>query len=179
LGIDVVGLRAQQWTNVGSGRYRIFAASVQGPGPSCAVFRSDNGMPAEPEYRPSGTGQPRWQKDIGSRISCWPILADGANHVTRGTTPWVGHSGFRAGRRTPDSRERMLATLETIEAIATRENANPIRHRLLELRQRVEQDRFQLAVVGQFKRGKTSVLNALLRGEVLPSGALPFTSVLT
>jgi len=99
--------------------------------------------------------------------------------VTPGTLPSIGHSGIQADLRTSAPRERTLSILETIEAIATRENADPIRHRLLDLRQRVEQDRFQLAVVGQFKRGKTSVLNALLRGEVLPSGALPLTSVLT
>jgi GTPase SAR1 family protein len=79
--------------------------------------------------------------------------------------------------RAPDT--SLLSTLLMVETIATREGAESICRRLLDLRQRVEQDRFQLAVVGQFKRGKTSVLNALLHREVLPVGALPFTSVLT
>jgi hypothetical protein len=38
---------------------------------------------------------------------------------------------------------------------------------------------FQLAVVGQFSRGKTTLMNALLGGAYLPMGALPMTSVIT
>jgi GTP-binding protein EngB required for normal cell division len=52
--------------------------------------------------------------------------------------------------------------------------------RLRDLHERIAQDQFRLAVVGQFKRGKTSLLNALLEEtDLLPVGALPFTSVLT
>jgi nucleotide-binding universal stress UspA family protein len=40
-------------------------------------------------------------------------------------------------------------------------------------------DTFQLAVVGQFSRGKTTLMNALLGGPYLPMGALPMTSVIT
>jgi hypothetical protein len=85
----------------------------------------------------------------------------------------------RTGMNLRDPDMGLLSTLLTVETMATREDAASICLRLLNLRQRVEQDRFQLAVVGQFKRGKTSVLNALLHSEVLPTGALPFTSVLT
>jgi ethanolamine utilization protein EutP (predicted NTPase) len=44
---------------------------------------------------------------------------------------------------------------------------------------RLATDRFQLAVVGQFSRGKTTLMNALLGGAYLPMGALPMTSVIT
>lgn len=44
---------------------------------------------------------------------------------------------------------------------------------------RLAADRFQLAVVGQFSRGKTTLMNALLGGAYLPMGALPMTSVIT
>lgn len=44
---------------------------------------------------------------------------------------------------------------------------------------RLAQDTFTVAVVGQFSRGKTTLLNALLGAEYLPTGALPLTSVLT
>ncbi len=44
---------------------------------------------------------------------------------------------------------------------------------------RLAADRFQLAVVGQFSRGKTTLMNALLGGPYLPMGALPMTSVIT
>lgn len=41
---------------------------------------------------------------------------------------------------------------------------------------RLGAERFQLAVVGQFKRGKSSLLNALLGMPVLPTGVLPLTA---
>ncbi len=51
--------------------------------------------------------------------------------------------------------------------------------RARELLARLAADRFQLAVVGQFSRGKTTLMNALLGGPYLPMGALPMTSVIT
>ena len=51
--------------------------------------------------------------------------------------------------------------------------------RARDLLARLAADRFQLAIVGQFSRGKTTLLNALLGGPYLPMGALPMTSVIT
>jgi len=51
--------------------------------------------------------------------------------------------------------------------------------RARELLARLAADRFQLAVVGQFSRGKTTLMNALLGAAYLPMGALPMTSVIT
>jgi GTP-binding protein EngB required for normal cell division len=44
---------------------------------------------------------------------------------------------------------------------------------------RVAEGRFYVACVGQFKRGKSSLLNALAGSAVLPVGVLPVTSVAT
>ncbi len=44
---------------------------------------------------------------------------------------------------------------------------------------RLAAGRFQLAVIGQFSRGKTTLMNALLGAAYLPMGALPMTSVVT
>jgi Dynamin family len=44
---------------------------------------------------------------------------------------------------------------------------------------RLAAGRFQLAVIGQFSRGKTTLMNALLGDAYLPMGALPMTSVVT
>lgn len=41
------------------------------------------------------------------------------------------------------------------------------------------EDRFNLVVVGQFKRGKSSLMNAIVGREVLPTGLLPLTSAIT
>ncbi len=47
------------------------------------------------------------------------------------------------------------------------------------LRQRVNEGRFFVACVGQFKRGKSTVINALVGDEVLPVGVIPVTAVVT
>jgi ribosome biogenesis GTPase A/DNA-binding transcriptional MerR regulator len=48
-----------------------------------------------------------------------------------------------------------------------------------ELKNRLAQGRFHLAVLGQFKRGKSTLLNALLGEEVLPTSVIPLTAIPT
>jgi hypothetical protein len=45
--------------------------------------------------------------------------------------------------------------------------------------ERVSEGRFYVACIGQFKRGKSSVLNALVGDNVLPTGVVPVTTVPT
>lgn len=49
-------------------------------------------------------------------------------------------------------------------------------HRVLA---RLAENRFNLAILGQFSRGKSSLGNALLGSDKLPTGILPLTSVIT
>ncbi len=44
---------------------------------------------------------------------------------------------------------------------------------------RLAEDRFNLVVVGRFSRGKTSLMNAILGTDRLPTGIVPLTSVIT
>jgi len=48
-----------------------------------------------------------------------------------------------------------------------------------ELRNKIRTNTFNLVVVGQFKRGKTSLINALLGSRILPVSAVPLTSIVT
>jgi hypothetical protein len=48
-----------------------------------------------------------------------------------------------------------------------------------ELAARVSEGRFYVACVGQFKRGKSTLLNALVGHEVVPTGFVPVTAVPT
>jgi GTP-binding protein EngB required for normal cell division len=48
-----------------------------------------------------------------------------------------------------------------------------------EVMSKLAEDRFTLAVVGQFKRGKSSLMNAIIGRDVLPTGVLPLTSAIT
>jgi ribosome biogenesis GTPase A len=51
--------------------------------------------------------------------------------------------------------------------------------RVAELEERLSAERFHLAVLGQFKRGKSTLLNALLGEPLLPTGIVPLTSIPT
>ncbi|MGH9419665.1 MAG: dynamin family protein, partial [Thermoanaerobaculia bacterium] len=44
---------------------------------------------------------------------------------------------------------------------------------------RLAEDRFNLVVVGRFNRGKTSLMNAIMGIDRLPTGIVPLTSVIT
>ncbi len=48
-----------------------------------------------------------------------------------------------------------------------------------QLMAKLAEDRFSIAVLGQFKRGKSSLLNAVIGRDLLPTGVLPLTSVIT
>lgn len=47
------------------------------------------------------------------------------------------------------------------------------------LAERLAHGRFHISVLGEFKRGKSTLINALLRADVLPTGVLPLTAVPT
>ncbi|MFN3398115.1 MAG: dynamin family protein, partial [Sulfurimicrobium sp.] len=47
------------------------------------------------------------------------------------------------------------------------------------LQARVQSSVFRLVVVGEFKRGKSSVLNALIGADILPVGVVPLTAIAT
>ena len=79
-------------------------------------------------------------------------------------------------------RDRRLQLADMIRAalhLARASGDQSAEKRARELLTRLATDRFSLAVVGQFSRGKTTLMNALLGGAYLPMGALPMTSVIT
>lgn len=82
----------------------------------------------------------------------------------------------RARREPPGT--TLVARLE-----AARPSPSPnekfLLERLRELSERVSKGCLQLAVVGQFKRGKSTLINALIGDELLPSGILPVTAIPT
>ncbi len=45
--------------------------------------------------------------------------------------------------------------------------------------EKLDQEQFNLVVVGQFKRGKSTFINALLSDDIVPSSILPLTSIVT
>ena len=77
-----------------------------------------------------------------------------------------------------ESKFELAQVLRTASALLPHEEAE--RHqRIRELQARLAEDRFNLVVVGRFSRGKSSLMNAVLGHDWLPTGLVPLTSVIT
>ncbi len=76
-------------------------------------------------------------------------------------------------------RELTVTTLDELLSLATGLLAESAVRDLAAARARVAEDRFNLVVLGEFKRGKSTLINALLGRAVLPTGVIPLTSVVT
>jgi Dynamin family len=85
------------------------------------------------------------------------------------TESWVKRSVSTDG----SSRLLRLADL------AQKLGAEPVAEEARELAARVAEGRFYVACVGQFKRGKSTLLNALVGYAVVPTGFIPVTAVPT
>lgn len=59
------------------------------------------------------------------------------------------------------------------------EGSRSLHDRLQDLFARLAEDRFNLVVAGRFNRGKSSLMNAILGLDRLPTGIVPLTSVIT
>ena len=71
------------------------------------------------------------------------------------------------------------ARLLRLGRLAQELGAEPVAEEASELAARVAEGRFYVACVGQFKRGKSTLLNALVGHEVVPTGFVPVTAVPT
>ena len=91
-----------------------------------------------------------------------------------------GIQSSRGGGRTDlGEREVWLGVLDELLSLAEGLVAETPRRHLAAARVRVAEDRFNLVVLGEFKRGKSTLINALLRRNVLPTGVISLTSVVT
>ena len=69
--------------------------------------------------------------------------------------------------------------LDDLLAIDSAANNQHIQARLLGLQKKLGGGQLYLAVLGQMKRGKSSLINALLKADILPTGVLPVTAIIT
>jgi hypothetical protein len=76
-------------------------------------------------------------------------------------------------------RDRLAELVERQTALAAELGLGSDGEALSALREKVLSERFRVLVVGDFNRGKSTVINALLRAHALPTGIKPTTALLT
>jgi len=87
----------------------------------------------------------------------------------------AAQSGHRAAA--PDALRALPSLSALVEEAATIPGVDA--RACVALREKIAQHAFNLVVVGEFKRGKSTVINALLGADLLPTGVVPLTSVVT
>jgi hypothetical protein len=71
------------------------------------------------------------------------------------------------------------ARLQSLAALAEELSANRVADEARDLAARVSERRFYVACIGQFKRGKSTLINALICEPILPVGFIPITTLPT
>jgi GTP-binding protein EngB required for normal cell division len=80
------------------------------------------------------------------------------------------YAGIRAG---------LEEALEWMAALAERRASAGVADGARNLSAKLAEELFNVVVAGEFKRGKTTFVNALLGAEVLPAAVVPLTSIVT
>lgn len=75
----------------------------------------------------------------------------------------------------PAMKDDLLGIAKRIERTARDETARSLK----EIQTKLQKETFNLVILGQFKRGKSTLINALLGEAVLPTAIVPLTSVVT
>lgn len=96
-----------------------------------------------------------------------------------------GTDGTRAGRR--DVVEALTETSDHLDfalamvrrTIGDQERLAELTARIRDIEVRLRDDRYYLAVIGEFSAGKSTFINALLAEDLLPTSALPTTGAAT
>jgi GTP-binding protein EngB required for normal cell division len=113
-------------------------------------------------------------KDAMNDVTSRPGRNQMGTATARGADDRPYPAGGGPGPRLLDILDHALSHL----AEAWPDGYAPIRS-IAALHERLQDTRFHLAVLGQFKRGKSTFINALLRAHVLPTGAVPLTAIPT
>jgi len=77
------------------------------------------------------------------------------------------------------SANSIKSDIEVLKKVAVNIKEKAVIETLEELSEKISTERFYLVIVGLFKRGKSSIINALIGRELAPVAVTPLTSVIT
>lgn len=79
-----------------------------------------------------------------------------------------------------DIRQDIVSKLvKEAQKVSEEIGSESIKNIVNEIKAKIERDAFYLVILGQFKRGKSTLINYVLGENLLPTGVLPLTSVIT
>src|SRR2546428_5757854 len=87
--------------------------------------------------------------------------------------------GMEEMRGFTQAKAHMATALSRLADLFTQLGQAPLRWRAGGLADKLETEQFNLVVLGQFKRGKSTLINALLGADLLPTAVIPLTSIVT
>lgn len=73
----------------------------------------------------------------------------------------------------------MLQCMSDLQNIASEVNSGVSADFLSSMERKLSEERFNVVVLGGFKRGKSTLINAIVGSSILPTGVAPLTSVIT
>jgi GTP-binding protein EngB required for normal cell division/enoyl-CoA hydratase/carnithine racemase len=82
-------------------------------------------------------------------------------------------NGFKA------TKEALATAIGRLCEFFERRGQRPLLLRARDLGDKLAAEQFNLVVLGQFKRGKSTLINALLGADLLPTAVVPLTSIVT
>ena len=77
------------------------------------------------------------------------------------------------------AKAQMATALSQLTDFFTQRGQAALLWRACALADKLETEQFNLVVLGQFKRGKSTLINALLGADLLPTAVVPLTSIVT
>jgi len=81
--------------------------------------------------------------------------------------------------RFKEFRMQLISAVNRLESISQTRGSLKVSENLREIEEKLSQNQFNLVVLGQFKRGKSTFINCLIGDRLLPTSVVPLTSIVT
>jgi small GTP-binding protein len=137
-----------------------------------APLRSDKQLMASTDGRPVGAHATR--QTLPSRLMCRDV-----RQLRPLAGRYRGDGQPMSGLEITHVRGELDGVLTELASLGGARDSPGLARGAAALTAKLEEQRFVVAVVGEFKRGKSTFINALLGSEVFPVGAVPVTAVVT